>query len=83
MGKPRKITARGVLDKIAVSQEPGLTNAQLMLTNHDLKPGEKVFEQANDFELERFWSLMFFKSRTGTSPMGPVEFRGLLDRRLL
>lgn len=25
--------------KLAVSNEPGLTNAQLMLTNHDLKPG--------------------------------------------
>ena len=27
------------VDKLAVSSEPGLTNAQLMLTNHDLKPG--------------------------------------------
>jgi NCS1 family nucleobase:cation symporter-1 len=27
------------LDKLAVESEPGLTNAQLMLTNHDLKPG--------------------------------------------
>ena len=26
-------------EKLAVSSEPGLTNAQLMLTNHDLKPG--------------------------------------------
>ena len=32
-----------LLDKIAVSQEPGLTNAQLMLTNHDLKPGNVLF----------------------------------------
>lgn len=39
MGKSRKITARQVLEKIAVAQEPGLTNAQLMLVNHDLKPG--------------------------------------------
>jgi hypothetical protein len=42
MGKSRKITARQLLDKIAVSQEPGLTSAQLMLTNHDLKPGEEA-----------------------------------------
>ena len=28
-----------VVDKLAVASEPGLTNAQLMLTNHDLKPG--------------------------------------------
>ena len=25
--------------KLAVESEPGLTNAQLLLTNHDLKPG--------------------------------------------
>jgi hypothetical protein len=40
-GKLRRGNAyRGMLDKLAVAQEPGLTNAQLMLTNHDLKPGE-------------------------------------------
>lgn len=26
-------------DRLAVESEPGLTNAQLMLNNHDLKPG--------------------------------------------
>lgn len=30
-----------VVDKLAVESEPGLTNAQLMLNNHDLKPGKK------------------------------------------
>lgn len=28
-----------VLDKVAVESEPGLSSAQLMLANHDLKPG--------------------------------------------
>ena len=28
-------------NKIAVSSEPGLTNAQLMLHNFDLKPGQQ------------------------------------------
>jgi NCS1 family nucleobase:cation symporter-1 len=28
------------VDKLAVESEPGLTNAQLMLNNHDLKPVE-------------------------------------------
>jgi NCS1 family nucleobase:cation symporter-1 len=28
------------VEKLAVESEPGLTNAQLMLNNHDLKPGE-------------------------------------------
>jgi NCS1 family nucleobase:cation symporter-1 len=31
--------AKILLRKLAVTSEPGLTNAQLMLTNHDLKPG--------------------------------------------
>lgn len=33
--------ARHYMRKLAVSSEPGLTNAQLMLTNYDLKPGIK------------------------------------------
>lgn len=28
------------VDKLAVESEPGLSNAQLMLHNHDLKPGK-------------------------------------------
>jgi NCS1 family nucleobase:cation symporter-1 len=28
-------------NKLAVESEPGLTNAQLMLNNHDLKPGKR------------------------------------------
>jgi hypothetical protein len=34
-----------ILDKAAVENEPGLTNAQMMLTNNDLRPGvEYPFE---------------------------------------
>lgn len=40
MDRIRNVRARNVLNKLAVSQEEGLTNAQLMLTNHDLKPGQ-------------------------------------------
>ena len=47
------MAARRMLDKIAVLQEPGLTNAQLMLTNHDLKPGKKLL-LITFCELERF-----------------------------
>ena len=39
MNKPSKV--RDLARKLAVSSEPGLTNAQLMLTNFDLKPGKK------------------------------------------
>ena len=36
-----------LLDKLAVPSEPGLTNAQLMLTNYDLKPGQwKLWTEA-------------------------------------
>lgn len=35
-----------LLNKAAVSHEPGLTNAQLMLTNDDLRPGEKTIAEA-------------------------------------
>lgn len=31
-----------ILDKAAVENEPGLTNAQMMLTNSDLRPGETI-----------------------------------------
>lgn len=31
------------VSKLAVEYEDGLTNAQLMLVNEDLKPGEAVF----------------------------------------
>jgi NCS1 family nucleobase:cation symporter-1 len=31
-----------ILDKAAVENEPGLTNAQMMLTNNDLRPGENT-----------------------------------------
>ena len=39
MEKIRKNSVVQTVDRLAVSSEPGLTNAQLMLTNHDLKPG--------------------------------------------
>ena len=39
MEKLRDSKVSRFLDKVAVDSEPGLTNAQLMLTNFDLKPG--------------------------------------------
>ena len=40
MEKARRLKVSQFLDKFAVEGEPGLTNAQLMLANHDLKPVE-------------------------------------------
>ena len=39
MEKLKKSKVKYYADKLAVDAEPGLTNAQLMLTNFDLKPG--------------------------------------------
>lgn len=39
MEKIRESKVARIANKLAVSSEPGLTNAQLMLTNFDLKPG--------------------------------------------
>lgn len=39
MEKIRDSKVARIANKLAVSSEPGLTNAQLMLTNFDLKPG--------------------------------------------
>ena len=39
MEKVRNSKAGRLVDKLAVESEPGLTNAQLLLTNFDLKPG--------------------------------------------
>ena len=43
------------LDKIAVESEPGLTTAQLMLTNHDLKPVEPERRQWGAWNFVAFW----------------------------
>lgn len=37
------------VDKLAVPAEPGLTHAQLMLTNHDLKPGMQHSQRSRMF----------------------------------
>ena len=47
MDKVKNTKVARVVDKLAVSSEPGLTNAQLMLTNHDLKPGMVNHGQKN------------------------------------
>jgi hypothetical protein len=92
-GTLRRVNAHrggGVLEKLAVAQEPGLTNAQLMLTNHDLKPGEGrnlslVISHTPRSSISISFRIGFgtdlsANSGTGASTMGSVEFRGVLDR---
>ena len=42
-------------DKLATSSEPGLTNAQLLLVNHDLKPVEPERRQWGAWNFVGFW----------------------------
>lgn len=53
-----------LLDKLAVENEPGLSNAQLMLLNHDLRPGEMpiCFLVFNFFNLKRLKLTLNFSS---------------------
>ena len=43
------------VEKLAVESEPGLTNAQLMLNNHDLKPVEPERRQWGLWNFVGFW----------------------------
>jgi hypothetical protein len=43
------------VDNLAVPSEPGLTNSQLMLNNHDLKPVEPERRQWGAWNFVGFW----------------------------
>ncbi|KAK1755922.1 uracil permease [Echria macrotheca] len=51
-------------EKLAVPAEPGLTNAQLMLTNHDLKPVEPERRQWGPWNFVAFWVADSFNINT-------------------
>lgn len=55
MEKVRTSKVGHFLDKIAVESEPGLTNTQLMLFNHDLKPVEPERRQWGAWNFVGFW----------------------------
>ncbi|KAG9236402.1 permease for cytosine/purines, uracil, thiamine, allantoin-domain-containing protein [Amylocarpus encephaloides] len=52
------------VDKLAVESEPGLTNAQLMLNNHDLKPVEPARRQWGPWNFVGFWIADSFNINT-------------------
>ncbi|KAL8873498.1 MAG: hypothetical protein Q9174_001054 [Haloplaca sp. 1 TL-2023] len=52
------------VNKLAVKSEPGLTNAQLMLTNHDLKPVEPERRQWGPWNFVGFWIADSFNINT-------------------
>lgn len=51
-------------DRLAVENEPGLTNTQLMLTNHDLKPVEPARRQWGPWNFVGFWIADSFNINT-------------------
>ncbi|KAK3312360.1 uracil permease-like protein [Apodospora peruviana] len=55
---------RRIGDKLAVDSEPGLTNAQLMLTNFDLKPVEPARRQWGPWNFVGFWVADSFNINT-------------------
>ncbi|KAK4134681.1 hypothetical protein BT67DRAFT_301554 [Trichocladium antarcticum] len=55
---------RRLADKLAVESEPGLTNTQLMLTNHDLKPVEPARRQWGPWNFVGFWVADSFNINT-------------------
>ncbi|KAK0636435.1 permease for cytosine/purines, uracil, thiamine, allantoin-domain-containing protein [Bombardia bombarda] len=55
---------RRFTDKLAVEAEPGLTTAQLMLTNHDLKPVEPARRQWGPWNFVGFWIADSFNINT-------------------
>ncbi|TVY50595.1 Uracil permease [Lachnellula cervina] len=52
------------VDKLAVESEPGLTNSQLMLNNHDLKPVEPERRQWGPWNFVGFWVADSFNINT-------------------
>jgi len=60
----KKRTVAHVAEKLAVDNEPGLTTAQLMLTNHDLKPVEPERRQWGPWNFVAFWIADSFNINT-------------------
>ncbi|EHY53623.1 uracil permease [Exophiala dermatitidis] len=64
MARFRNTKAADVLSKLATSQEPGLTSAQLMLINEDLKPVEPERRQWGPWNFVGFWIADSFNINT-------------------
>lgn len=62
--KLKQSKARYYADKLAVPAEPGLSNTQLMLTNHDLKPVEPERRQWGPWNFVGFWIADSFNINT-------------------
>lgn len=72
MEKLRGINAGRLLNRLAVPSEPGLTNAELMLTNYDLKPGKAHRER--ELDLAKLIESTVEKERRQWGPWNFVGF---------
>ena len=77
MDKLRNPRLRRFANKIAVDSEPGLTNAQLMLTNHDLKPVEPERRQWGAWNFVGFWIADSFNINTWMIASSLISASGL------
>ncbi len=64
IGKVKDTKFAHYVGKLAVESEPGLTNSQLMLTNHDLRPVPLEFRQWGAWNFVGFWIGKFAKTLT-------------------
>lgn len=64
MERPSKARLRHWSNKLAVESEPGLTNGQLMLANHDLKPVEPERRVWGSHNFVYFWIADSFNINT-------------------
>ncbi|KAH7351031.1 permease for cytosine/purines, uracil, thiamine, allantoin-domain-containing protein [Rhexocercosporidium sp. MPI-PUGE-AT-0058] len=64
-------------DRMAVESEPGLTNAQLMLHNHDLKPVEVERRQWGPWNFVGFWVADSFNINTWMISSSMISASGL------
>ncbi|TLD29792.1 uracil permease [Venturia nashicola] len=67
----------GFLDNFAVECEPGLTNTQLMLTNHDLKPVEPERRQWGAWSFTGLWIADSFNISTWMISSSMITSAGL------
>ncbi|KAF2667229.1 hypothetical protein BT63DRAFT_333246 [Microthyrium microscopicum] len=77
MRKPAKSKVVQFLDKIAVENEPGLNNTQLMLYNHDLKPVEPERRQWGPWNFVGFWVADSFNINTWMISSSMISSNGL------
>ncbi|KEF57365.1 NCS1 family nucleobase:cation symporter-1 [Exophiala aquamarina CBS 119918] len=77
MSRFRGSKASRLLGKLQTESEPGLTNAQLMLTNHDLKPVEPERRQWGPWNFVGFWVADSFNINTWMIASSMITGSGL------